>query len=167
MKQKNNNENISKDRKKYIRKIKIRKLEILFTQITIIIAFIAIWEILANKGKIDSFIMSHPSRILKTFLNLTSNNLLEHLKITIIETLLGFSIGVILGFIIAIILWWSPFISKVSEPFLVVLNSLPKIALGPVIIIWVGAGMPAITVRSINFINCNSLGIIEWIYCNR
>ena len=117
MKQKNNNENISKDRKKYIRKIKIRKLEILFTQITIIIAFIAIWEILANKGKIDSFIMSQPSRILKTFLNLTSNNLLEHLKITIIETLLGFSIGVILGFIIAIILWWSSFISKVSEPF--------------------------------------------------
>lgn len=168
MKQKNNNENISKDRKKYIRKIKIRKLEILFTQITIIIAFIAIWEILANKGKIDSFIMSQPSRILKTFLNLTSNNLLEHLKITIIETLLGFSIGVILGFIIAIILWWSPFISKVSEPFLVVLNSLPKIALGPVIIIWVGAGMSAIiTVRSINFINSNSLGIIEWIYCNR
>ena len=168
MKQKNNNENISKDRKKYIRKIKIRKLEILFTQITIIIAFIAIWEILANKGKIDSFIMSQPSRILKTFLNLTSNNLLEHLKITIIETLLGFSIGVILGFIIAIILWWSPFISKVSEPFLVVLNSLPKIALGPVIIIWVGAGMSAIiTVRSINFINCNCLGIIEWIYCNR
>lgn len=104
MKQKNNNENISKDRKKYIRKIKIRKLEILFTQITIIIAFITLWEILANKGKIDSFIMSQPSRILKTFLNLTSNNLLEHLKITIIETLLGFSIGVILGFIIAIIL---------------------------------------------------------------
>ena len=123
MKQKNNNENISKDRKKYIRKIKIRKLEILFTQITIIIAFIAIWEILANKGKIDSFIMSQPSRILKTFLNLTSNNLLEHLKITIIETLLGFSIGVILGFIIAIILWWSPFISKVSEPNNIVIKT--------------------------------------------
>ena len=168
MKQKNNNENISKDRKKYIRKIKIRKLEILFTQITIIIAFIAIWEILANKGKIDSFIMSQPSRILKTFLNLTSNNLLEHLKITIIETLLGFSIGVILGFIIAIILWWSPFISKVSEPFLVVLNSLPKIALGPVIIIWVGAGMSAIiTVRSINFINCNCFRIAKWFHGNR
>ena len=93
--------------------------------------------------------MSQPSRILKTFLNLTSNNLLEHLKITIIETLLGFSIGVILGFIIAIILWWSPFISKVSEPFLVVLNSLPKIALGPVIIIWVGAGTSAIIVMAI------------------
>ena len=84
------------------------------------------------------------------------------------ETLIGFLLGTIAGAITAIILWWSPFISKVSEPFLVVLNSLPKIALGPVIIIWVGAGMPAIiTVRSINFINCNSLGIIEWIYSNR
>lgn len=165
---KNNSKDISKDRKKYIRKIKLRKAEILLTQIIIIIAFITLWEVLANKGKIDSFIMSQPSRILKTFFNLTSNNLLEHLKITIIETLLGFSIGVILGIIISIILWWSPFISKVSEPFLVVLNSLPKIALGPVIIIWVGAGMPAIiTVRSINFINCNCFRIVKWFHGNR
>lgn len=165
---KNNSKDISKDRKKYIRKIKLRKAEILLTQIIIIIAFITLWEVLANNGKIDSFIMSQPSRILKTFFNLTSNNLLEHLKITIIETLLGFSIGVILGIIISIILWWSPFISKVSEPFLVVLNSLPKIALGPVIIIWVGAGMPAIiTVRSINFINCNCFRIAKWFHGNR
>lgn len=167
-KEKNNIVQVSKERKKYIRKQKIRKIEVLLTQIAIIITFIALWEILANTGKIDSFIMSQPSRIVKTFLNLTSNNLLEHLQITLIETLLGFSIGVILGFIIAIILWWSPFISKVSEPFLVVLNSLPKIALGPVIIIWVGAGMPAIiTVRSFNFTNCNSFRIIKWIYDNR
>ena len=54
-----------------------------------------------------------------------------------------------LGVIIAVILWWSPFISKVSEPFLVVLNSLPKVALGPIIIIWVGAGMPAIIVMAL------------------
>ena len=167
-KEKNNIVQVSKERKKYIRKQKIRKIEVSLTQIAIIITFIALWEILANTGKIDSFIMSQPSRIVKTFLNLTSNNLLEHLQITLIETLLGFSIGVILGFIIAIILWWSPFISKVSEPFLVVLNSLPKIALGPVIIIWVGAGMPAIiTVRSVNFTNCNSFRIIKWIYDNR
>lgn len=167
MKQKNNNENISKDRKKYIRKIKIRKLEILFTQITIIIAFIAIWEILANKGKIDSFIMSQPSRILKTFLNLTSNNLLEHLKITIIETLLGFSIGVILGFIIAIILWWSPFISKVSEPFLVVLNSLPKVALGPIIIIWVRIRHASDhNDGNFNFFNSYCIRNVKWIFKN-
>jgi len=142
-------ENISEDRRKYLRKIKLRKIGILATQIFLVLAFIAVWEILADTGKIDSFITSQPSRILKTFMNLSSNDLLEHLKITCIETLVGFLLGSILGVITAIILWWSPFISKVSEPFLVVLNSLPKTALGPVIIIWVGAGMPAIIVMAL------------------
>ena len=145
----NRKENISEDRKQYLRKVKLRKIEIFITQISIVIAFIIIWEISARAGKIDSFITSQPSRILKTFMNLSSNNLLEHLKITCMETIIGFLLGTGLGFIIAIILWWSPFISKVSEPFLVVLNSLPKIALGPVIIIWVGAGMPAIIVMAL------------------
>ena len=145
----NNKKTISEERKKYLKQVKSRKIKIFMTQIIIIIAFILIWEILANIGKIDSFITSQPSRILKTFLNLSSNNLLEHLKITCIETIIGFLLGTFLGSIIAIILWWSPFISKVSEPFLVVLNSLPKIALGPVIIIWVGAGMPAIIVMAL------------------
>lgn len=143
-------ENISDDRRKYLRKVKLRKIEILATQVLLVIAFIAIWEILAQTGKIDSFITSQPSRIVKTFMNLSSNDLLEHLKITCTETFVGFLLGTIAGVIIAIILWWSPFISKVSEPFLVVLNSLPKTALGPVIIIWVGAGMPAIIVMAIS-----------------
>ncbi len=145
----NNKKTISEERKKYLKQVKSRKIKIFMTQMIIIIAFILIWEILANMGKIDSFITSQPSRILKTFLNLSSNNLLEHLKITCIETIIGFLLGTFLGSIIAIILWWSPFISKVSEPFLVVLNSLPKVALGPVIIIWVGAGMPAIIVMAL------------------
>lgn len=140
---------ISDERRKYLRKLRLRKISIIITQITIIIFFIALWEVLARTGKIDSFITSQPSRIVKTFLNLTSNDLLQHLKITVIETMTGFLLGTILGVIISIILWWSPFISKVSEPFLVVLNSLPKIALGPVIIIWVGAGMPAIIVMAL------------------
>ena len=145
----NNKNIISNERKKYLRKIKIRKIETLVTQILIIIVFVTLWEILARKGIIDSFIASQPSRIIKTFMNLSSNNLLEHLKITCEETVIGFGLGSIAGVIIAIILWWSPFISKVFEPFLVVLNSLPKIALGPVIIIWVGAGMPAIIVMAL------------------
>lgn len=143
-------ENISVDRQRYLRKVKLRKIEILATQVLLVIAFIVIWEILAQTGKIDSFITSQPSRIVKTFMNLSSNDLLEHLKITCIETFVGFLLGTISGVVIAIILWWSPFISKVSEPFLVVLNSLPKTALGPVIIIWVGAGMPAIIVMAVS-----------------
>lgn len=140
---------ISNDRKIYLKKIKLRRGEILITQISIVVIFIALWEILARIGKIDSFITSQPSRVLETFLNLSSNDLLRHLKITCIETLVGFSLGTIMGVAISIILWWSPFMSKVSEPFLVVLNALPKVALGPIIIIWVGSGTSAIIVMAL------------------
>lgn len=145
----NKEKNISIERKKYLNKKKKEKISIKIVQLSIVIGFIALWEILANKGIIDSFIMSQPSRILKTFLNLSQNNLLEHIRVTCVETLIGFLLGTGLGAIVAIILWWSKFLSKVSEPFLVVLNSLPKVALGPVIIIWVGAGMPAIIVMAL------------------
>lgn len=119
----------SEERKRYLRKITLTKVSIFITQISLVILFIALWEILANKGIIDSFITSQPSRMLKTFMNLSQNGLLEHLGVTVYETMVGFLAGAILGVIIAIILWWSKFLSKVSEPFLVVLNSLPKIAL--------------------------------------
>lgn len=140
---------MSDERKKYLRKIKNEKVLILGSQILLLIAFLGLWQILADKGIIDSFITSSPSRILDTFKNFESNNLLEHIKVTTYETLVGFSLGTILGVIIAIILWWSKFIARVLDPYLVVLNSLPKVALGPIIIIWVGAGTSAIIVMAI------------------
>lgn len=138
------NESISVERKGYLKRKKQRRTAIRVTQLSILVVFVALWEILADIGIIDSFIMSSPSRILRTFTNLSSNGLLEHLGVTLYETLVGFGLGVVIGLILATLLWWSDFFSKVSEPFLVVLNSLPKIALGPVIIIWVGAGTGAI-----------------------
>lgn len=123
------NKILSKERKEYLNKIKKEKFGVLFTQIFILFGLILIWEILARAKIIDSFITSQPSRILNTFLNLTSDNLLHHLWVTAYETIVGFVIGTILGSLIAIILWWSKFLERVSEPFLVVLNSLPKVAL--------------------------------------
>lgn len=143
------NKNISEDRRKYLRKIRFNKITVLITQILVLVAFIALWEILANAKVINSFITSSPSRILKTFMNMSANNLMMHLWVTAYETIIGFFAGTILGIIIAILLWWSEFLSKVLEPFLVVLSSLPKTALGPIIIIWVGAGTPAIIVMAI------------------
>ena len=140
---------ISIDRKLYLKKIRIKKFTILFFQIAILVGFIAIWEILGDLEIIDTFIMSQPSRILNTFMNLTSNDLLHHIAVTSYETIVGFLIGTILGTIIAIILWWSDYLSAIFEPYLVVLNSLPKVALGPIIIIWVGAGTPAIIVMAV------------------
>lgn len=143
------NKIISEDRKKYLRKIKMNKIAIILTQIFILISFITIWEILTETKIINSFITSSPSRILNTFMNMKENDLMMHIWVTVYETIIGFVIGTILGLIIAILLWWSEFLSKVLEPFLVILSSLPKTALGPIIIIWVGAGTPAIIVMGI------------------
>ena len=95
--------NDSEERKKYLRKDRITKASIIITQITLVILFIILWEVLANKGIIDSFITSQPSRMLKTFMNLSQNDLLEHLGVTLYETIVGFLSGTALGIIIAII----------------------------------------------------------------
>ena len=143
------NENISNDRKKYLRKLKKDKISVIVVQIALVLGLIILWEVLANAKSIDSCIMSKPSRIWETLVNLSSNGLLTHIGITCFETIVGFLSGAVLGIIIAIILWWSNFLSKVFDPFLVILNSLPKTALGPVIIVWVGSGMPAIIVMGL------------------
>ena len=87
-----NDKFISIDRKRYLRKIRLNKFAVLITQVGILVCFIAIWEILANIKIIDSFITSQPSRILKTFMNLSSNDLLKHLGVTFYETIIRFSI---------------------------------------------------------------------------
>ena len=140
---------VSKERKKYIKNTRKNKILVILTQLFILIGFLVIWEFLANNNIIDSFITSKPSRIWQTITNLSTNNLMTHIGVTVYETIVGFALGTLLGIVIAIILWWSKFLAKVSEPFLVVLNSLPKVALGPIIIIWVGSGTPAIIVMAI------------------
>lgn len=120
---------VSIERKKYLKSIQKKKVMVFVTQISILIIFLVIWEVLARKGIIDSFITSQPSRILKTFMNLSSNDLVRHILVTTMETVIGFLLGTTLGVLIAIILWWSDFLSKVFDPYLVVLNSLPKVAL--------------------------------------
>ena len=140
---------ISKERAAYLQKQKRKKYMIRTIQISVVIILLAMWEILANIGVIDSFIMSQPSRMVKTLLNLGENGLLTHLGVTCMETLIGFLLGTVLGVGLAVLLWWSKTLSRICEPFWVVLNALPKIALGPVFIVWVGAGMQAIIVMAL------------------
>lgn len=161
-------EKISQDRKKYLQKQMKDKVLVIVTQISLVLGLFILWEVLANAKIIDSFIMSQPSRIWDTLVNLSSNGLLRHIGITCFETIVGFLLGAVIGVIIAIILWWSKFLSKVFDPFLVILNSLPKTALGPVIIVWVGAGMPAIIVmRACNFTCSNNNGNFKWFQKHR
>ena len=140
---------VSKERAAYLQKQKRKKYMIRTVQISVVVILLALWEILANIGVIDSFIMSQPSRMVKTLLNLGENGLLTHLGVTCMETLIGFLLGTVLGVGLAGLLWWSKTLSCICEPFLVVLNALPKIALGPVFIVWVGAGTQAIIVMAL------------------
>ncbi len=159
---------LSKERKQYLRNKKYKKYRIWLTQIAILVGFLAIWEILANQKIIDSFIMSQPSRIWATFTNLSSNDLMHHIAVTVYETVVGFLVGTGLGIMIAIILWWSDFLSKVAEPYLVVLNSLPKVALRTC---YYYLGRSRNTSYYCNgssyFINCNDSGKSKWIFKNR
>lgn len=135
---------VSRERTLYLRRKRRRTHLVHACQIGFLVFFFAQWEISARLGWIDSFILSQPSRILETLRNMSQNHLMMHVGVTLYETLTGFVLGVLLGVAIAVVLWWSGFVSRVAEPYLVVLNSLPKIALGPVIIIVVGAGTEAI-----------------------
>lgn len=136
--------NPSPERAAYLRHSKRRARWISGCQLGIIVLFFVQWEITARLGIVDSFILSQPSRIWKTLCNMAQNQLLTHVGVTLYETLAGFVLGAVFGLVIATLLWWSGFASRVAEPYLVVLNSLPKIALGPVIIIIAGAGPKAI-----------------------
>lgn len=135
---------VSRERTLYLRRKRRRTHLVHACQIGFLVFFFAQWEISARLGWIDSFILSQPSRTLETLRNMSQNHLMMHVGVTLYETLTGFVLGVLLGVAIAVVLWWSGFVSRVAEPYLVVLNSLPKIALGPVIIIVVGAGTEAI-----------------------
>lgn len=136
---------VTTEQKAFLAQVRQRKITIISVQIALVILFFVFWELLAQFKLIDSFITSQPSRILQTLVNLyKEGQLFHHIGITCLETIIGFILGTIIGTIIAIVLWWSDFLSKVIEPYLVILNSLPKIALGPIFIVWIGAGPTAI-----------------------
>ena len=136
--------------KKYLSNIKKRKTIIIITRILIILLFILIWQFLSDKNYINTFITSSPKNIIITLLNLyKKNNLLFHIWTTINETLIAFLLTSIISIIIAIIFYNHKILPQILDPFITLLNSLPKVALGPIIIIWIGANTKSIITISI------------------
>lgn len=140
----------SKEQLLYLKKIRKNKVFITLTQLLIFIIFIATWEILAKLKLINTFLFSSPGDIIHTIINLHKNhNLYPHIFATIYETFISFSLATIIGLLIATLFWWNNFIAKVASPYLTVLNSLPKVALGPIIIIWAGANTNSIILMAL------------------
>lgn len=134
----------------YLKKVRKKSIIVAIARFSVLLVFLTLWELSAQFAWVNPFITSSPSRIVKAIQNLYNNGtLFYHVGTTLWETLLGFFIAVALGYGIALLLWWSELFRRISEPYLVVLNALPKIALGPLIIIWCGTGSEAIVFMTI------------------
>ena len=137
--------------KQYLLRVKREKNLIRVSRILLFLGFLILWEVSSRFGWIDSFIFSSPSEIWITFLKmLKDQSLFTHIGITLAETLVSFVFTVLLGIGTAVLLWTCPRLSHVLEPYLVVLNSLPKSALAPLLIVWLGANIRTIIVAGIS-----------------
>lgn len=137
--------NNQKLHEQFLQSLRKEKRWIRFYQLLILIAFFGLWEIASRLSWIDPLIFSSPSKVTNLLIdNIADGSILVHISYTLFETVLGFIIGTLLGTILAAILWWSPFLSKVLDPYLVILNSMPKVALGPILIVAMGPGMGSI-----------------------
>lgn len=147
---KTNKREFSAEHIRYLKKQRNSRILTMVARFSILIIFLLLWELAARLNWIDAFIMSSPSRICNMIGQLASTGeLWYHSWVTLYENILGFALSTCIGTAVAILLWWSVRLRNVLDPYIVVLNSLPKIALGPIIIIWVGAGTNAIIFMAI------------------
>ncbi|MGA8943169.1 MAG: ABC transporter permease [Thermoactinomyces sp.] len=135
---------------RFLRKLRLRQIGVWILRFLILISFIGLWEWGAQAGWIDSFLFSSPALMWKQAVELArSGELYQHVAITSLETIAGFLIGTASGIILATVIWASPFLSRVLDPYLVVLNSMPKVALGPLFIVSFGAGFASVLAMGI------------------
>lgn len=129
----------------YLRSLRKKNNFIKIVQYLLLMSIIVLWEVSAELGWIDPFITSSPLRIVDTIVRLyKGSNLFMHIGVTLLETVVGFILGTLVGTLTAILLWWSPTLSHIMDPYLVILNALPKIALGPILIVWIGASAQSV-----------------------
>ncbi len=135
----------------YLKRRRRRQAVVWTLRVALLVFLLAAWELVTTVfGWVDPFFMSSPSRIARTIASLyAEGTLFYHIGVTLAETLVGFAIAVIVGYGVALALWASETLRKVLEPYIVVLNALPKIALGPLIIIWFGTGSEAIVFMTV------------------
>lgn len=135
---------------RYLRRLRIRQIWIWVIRSLILITLIGLWEGATRAGWIDSFLFSSPSLIWKQAAQLAqAGELAHHIGLTAIETIAGFILGTGGGIGLATLIWSSPFLSRVLDPYLVVLNSMPKVALGPLFIVTIGANFASILAMAI------------------
>ncbi|WP_312430695.1 ABC transporter permease [Lacrimispora sp.] len=135
----------------FIEKEKLHRRNVRVWRTMLLVLLLSLWELCARLGMINDFIFSSPSRVTICFLNMVvDKSIFMHIGVTVMETLISFALVTISGLLIAILLWSSRSVSEVLEPYLVMLNSLPKSALAPILIVWLGNNIKTIIVASIS-----------------
>ncbi|WP_411830526.1 ABC transporter permease [Paenibacillus chibensis] len=135
----------------HLKRQKKRRLQVLSVQLALLVLFFAFWEIAGRLKWIDVLLFSYPSKVFAQIgRDMASGELWGHLGVTVGETAAGFVFGTLFGTLLAVLIWWSPFLSKVLDPYMVVFNSMPKVALGPIFIVMFGAGFLSITVTTLS-----------------
>jgi NitT/TauT family transport system permease protein len=135
----------------YLRTLRIRNARVIGVQIAALVVFFGLWQFATSWRFIDPFITSDPVAMAYKLVDLIKDGSLGyHVFVTVFETLVSFAIGTVIGIVVAGMLWWSEFLSDVAEPYIVVLNATPKIALGPVFIIWLGATINAVIALAVS-----------------
>lgn len=141
---------MSEEHKKYLKQIKKNKITIITLQISLAIFIITLWQISADNNWINTFISSSPKEIIKTIIKLYNDgSLIHHIYITFYEVIISFILGTTIGIFIASILWRYDPLFKILDPYLTMLNSMPKVSLGPIIIIIAGAGTKSIILMAL------------------
>ena len=136
---------LSAERRRYLTARRRKTVGIQVARVLLLVLFFVGWEAAARWDLVDPFIVSSPTRVVATIGNLArSGDLWLHVGTSCLETVVGFALGTVLGTAVAICLWWSETLSRLLDPYLVVLGALPKTALGPIFIVWIGAGTASI-----------------------
>lgn len=146
-----NRNQVSSAQKEYIKKHLKQVKMVKIYQVLLMIGFVLLWETTTFYKIIDPFIFSSPSRVIECTIDMFKNgDLFLHIGVTLLETLVSFILVIVIGLFLAVMLWWNDSLSKVLEPYLVVLNSLPKSALAPILIVWLGNTVKTIIVSAIS-----------------
>ena len=142
---------ISHEQKQFLSRLRRHRMIVRAARVMILVLFLILWEVYANAGIIDSFIFSSPSRIALCFREMVlDRSIFIHIGVTLYETIVSFLLVTLFSILIAVLLWCSRKLSEILEPYLVVLNSLPKSALAPLLIVWLGATPTTIIVAGMS-----------------
>ena len=141
---------LSPKRARYLHRLRQESRRVRLWQAALFVGFFAFWELSCRAGWSDGFLVSCPSRMAATFWSLCrAGQLWHHIGVSCLETVAGFTVGTLLGTAVAVLMWWSDTTARILDPYLVMLNALPKTALGPIFIVWMGAGTGAIVTMTL------------------